>query len=226
MISGKLNYRIGGDVFIALSGSLTEEELTAKFARLEKEIALFNQNEKKYAMTLSFSWGGAIYRPGEADFPTYNIGLFGSEDEAKTTYINQLRTSDANYSDNVRTLKDKIKGYNSNKNTYMFQRLIEEGNIKWGTHAIASNVKELIESWIKSQRSKGVIDTRDNFDKTWATYIEYLTAQDQARALNTKGTQRLISETCAIGYNQRKSDKNSGDYAGSEWANGGACYAN
>ena len=167
-----------------------------------------------------------IYRPGEADFPTYNIGLFGSEDEAKTTYINQLRTSDANYSDNVRTLKDKIKGYNSNKNTYMFQRLIEEGNIKWGTHAIASNVKELIESWIKSQRSKGVIDTRDNFDKTWATYIEYLTAQDQARALNTKGTQRLISETCAIGYNQRKSDKNSGDYAGSEWANGGACYAN
>jgi len=165
-----------------------------------------------------------IYRPGENNFPTYSATA-GTKAEAKTTYINQLHSTSASYNENVRTLKEKIKGYNSTKNTYMFQKLIEDGQIEYGSSDIAQNVKSLIEAWIKSQRNKGVIDSQESFDKAWATYVEYLTAQDEARAVNAKGTQRLISETCAIGYNRRRSDKNSADYGSYEWSNGGACYA-
>ena len=166
-----------------------------------------------------------IYRPGETSYPTYNTGLLGAKDTAKTTYINQLHTTTSDYNENVRTLKDKVKGYNSSKNTYMFQKLIADGAISYGESEIAQSAKALIEAWIKSQRTKSVIDSQDNFDKTWATYVEYLTAQDDARAVNAKGTQRLISETCAIGYNRARSDKNNPNYATSEWSNGGACYA-
>ena len=58
-------YRIGGDEFITITGAITEAELEEKYAQLAAEVAHFNKEEKRYAMTLSFSWGGAIYRPGE-----------------------------------------------------------------------------------------------------------------------------------------------------------------
>ena len=62
-------YRIGGDEFIEVLKSVTEEQLSADFAKLDDEVEKFNSKEKHYAMTLSFSHGGAVYRPGsDADF--------------------------------------------------------------------------------------------------------------------------------------------------------------
>ena len=62
-------YRIGGDEFIAVLGPTTEDELEEKFQKLAAEEERFNKEEKRYAMTLSFSWGGAVYVPGhDADF--------------------------------------------------------------------------------------------------------------------------------------------------------------
>ncbi len=156
-----------------------------------------------------------IYRPGEVNYPKYALA------ESKTTYINQLHTKTSSYSENVRTLKDKIKGYNSSKNTYMFQKLVEDGSITYGTNQVAQQVKGLIEQWIRSQREKTNSDSRENFDKAWASYVEYLTAQDEARSLRTDGAQRLISETCAIGYNHADSNPLN---PGALWKNGGACY--
>jgi hypothetical protein len=48
---------------------------------------------------------------------------------------------------------------------------------------------------------------------------------DEARALNSDGSQRLISETCAIGYNKTNSNSKDPSYATGIWATGGACYA-
>ncbi len=62
-------YRIGGDEFIAVLESATEEDLENAFNKLDEAIVSFNKNEKRYAMTLSFSHGGAVYIPGQdSDF--------------------------------------------------------------------------------------------------------------------------------------------------------------
>lgn len=62
-------YRIGGDEFITLMEATTEGELESKFEELTAIVTDFNLHEKRYAMTLSFSFGGAVYQPGrDADF--------------------------------------------------------------------------------------------------------------------------------------------------------------
>ena len=58
-------FRIGGDEFIALLGETSPERLDTRLGYLDKEIEIFNRSEKKYTMTMSFSYGGAVYRPGK-----------------------------------------------------------------------------------------------------------------------------------------------------------------
>ncbi|MBQ7669692.1 MAG: diguanylate cyclase [Clostridia bacterium] len=62
---GTMVYRIGGDEFIAVVEGMDRKELEERFAKLDEEIDHFNREEKKYSMTLSFSYGGSVYRPGE-----------------------------------------------------------------------------------------------------------------------------------------------------------------
>lgn len=77
-------FRIGGDEFIAVLSNTTQEDLDEKFARLKEAIEDFNKNKKRYVMTLSFSWGGAIYEPGrDADFKN----VFKRADDAM--YLNK-----------------------------------------------------------------------------------------------------------------------------------------
>ena len=72
-------YRIGGDEFITVLGRTTQEELKARFDALAAEVDKFNSCEKHYAMTLSFSWGGAVYKPGrDSDYKE----VFKRADEA------------------------------------------------------------------------------------------------------------------------------------------------
>ncbi|MBQ9277800.1 MAG: diguanylate cyclase [Lachnospiraceae bacterium] len=65
-------FRIGGDEFIAImEGRYTDKYMLELFKQLDKELASFNANEKKYEMTLSFSRGSSVYRSGEdADYLT------------------------------------------------------------------------------------------------------------------------------------------------------------
>lgn len=72
-------FRIGGDEFIVVQGTTTEEELDERIKKLYAEVESFNLNEKRYVMTLSFSGGGSVYRPGvDADFKE----VFRRADEA------------------------------------------------------------------------------------------------------------------------------------------------
>ena len=58
-------YRIGGDEFIAVLDTAGAEELDSGFDRLRSETERFNREEKRYAMVLSLSCGGAVYLPGQ-----------------------------------------------------------------------------------------------------------------------------------------------------------------
>ena len=184
--------------------------------------AEYYEAKKDIANITSLSEFYTINKPKEPNFPTY---LSEDEEEDKTTYVNQLHTTTSAYGDNRKAIRDKISGYNSNKDTYMFQTLIEDENIVFAENAIAKRAEELIQAWISSKREKSIIDSQDSFDNTWATYVEYLTAMDAARATKKDGSQRLISETCAIGYSKPNSNPKDPSSLDSIWKVGGACYA-
>ena len=105
--------------------------------------------------------------------------------------------------------------------TYMIQELLEAKNTD-GTKKINfknEKIGDLVKSYIKSKRVKAVEDKQDSFDEAWITYAEYLQQQDAARKMKDDGSQRLISEVCAIGYGSNDAKAKTGD-----WAKGGACY--
>ena len=73
-------FRIGGDEFIAvLDKEYTDDYIAETFVALDKELASFNEKEKKYEMKLSFSKGAAIFRKEtDSDYKT----VFKRADEA------------------------------------------------------------------------------------------------------------------------------------------------
>ena len=84
-------FRIGGDEFIAVLEGVSESEVNKRLDRLQVVIADFNTNKKRYSMTLSFSGGGAVYRPGvDSDYKE----VFKRADEAmyqnKANYYRQF----------------------------------------------------------------------------------------------------------------------------------------
>ncbi len=57
-------FRIGGDEFVAVAYSCSEEELFSRFGALDSEIAAFNAGDKEYEPDLSLSHGGAVFEKG------------------------------------------------------------------------------------------------------------------------------------------------------------------
>ena len=96
-------YRIGGDEFITVLGPTTEGELEGKFEELTAVVSGFNLHEKRYAMTLSFSWGGAVYQPGrDADFKEVfkraDQAMYRNKGEYYRQYGDRRRPSEGNES--------------------------------------------------------------------------------------------------------------------------------
>ena len=138
---------------------------------------------------------------------------------AKSTFVNKLVSADSTYADRSNDVVDAVKNYDSNINTYMFQELLDGTSANGKITFNDSNLEELITSYIKSVRTKSLTDTQDSFDQDWIDYANYLQQQDAARKMNEKGSQALISETCAIGYTSDAARNGTG-----MWGEGGACY--
>lgn len=58
-------FRIGGDEFIAVMEHDDEIDLRRRSIKVYEAVDRFNKEEKNYDMVLSFSLGGAVYKPGE-----------------------------------------------------------------------------------------------------------------------------------------------------------------
>ena len=152
-------------------------------------------------------------------YPSYTNG---DKIGAKTTFVNKFQSSaDSNYTERTSKISSAVKDYDKNMDTYMIQELLEAKNTD-GTKKINfknEKIGDLVKSYIKSKRVKAVEDKQDSFDEAWITYAEYLQQQDAARKMKDDGSQRLISEVCAIGYGSNDAKAKTGD-----WAKGGACY--
>lgn len=199
-----------------------------KYVQISKET--YDQNKDKADITtLSEYW--TMLTPQklpttkenvgkDSYFPAYSVDATSTSIEAKTTYVNKFVSSaESNYADKANKVIDKVKGYDTNMDTYMFQELLTNDD---GSEKITfknEKIGNLVKNYIKSKRVKAVEDKQESFDEAWTTYAEYLMQQDEARKMNDNGSQRLISETCAIGYGSEDAKNKTGD-----WAKGGACY--
>ena len=172
--------------------------------------------EDKDITTLSEYY--TIHTPKSTSFPTYNNG---TSSLAKTTYINQLSESEETYGNTRDTLEGRIKDYNTVADTFRFQYLIENGSLAFNTNNdLVKGIQEKVQTWISTKRETNHENAVEKFDDTWATFAEYLTRANEARTLKQDGSQKLISETCAIGYSSEDAKNGTG-----VWAIGGACYA-
>ena len=209
--------------FIVIDRSALEQYADANSNEVTKLISEEAYTAAKNSSNVnSLSEYYTIFIEGEEGYPTYSTGAAGGAETAKSTYVNPYVSSVKDpYQEKADKIRSKVSSYNSSKDTFIFQQLIEDDEtISFAANEEAQEVKKLVLTWIRSKRNSGAIKGRENFDDSWATYVEYLTQQDQSREMNDAGTQRLISETCALGYG----DDNSKDKLG-EWAVGGACYA-
>ena len=172
--------------------------------------------EDKDITTLSEYY--TIHTPKSTSFPTYNNG---TSSLAKTTYINQLAESEETYGNTRDTLEGRIKDYNTVADTFRFQYLIENGSLAFNTNNdLVKGIQEKVQTWISTKRETNHENAVEKFDDTWAAFAEYLTRANEARTLKQDGSQKLISETCAIGYSSEDAKNGTG-----VWAIGGACYA-
>lgn len=149
----------------------------------------------------------------EADYYPYYV--VDGKATAKTTFVNKLVSADSSYADKAKIVKDAIQNFDSNLDNYIFQELLDSSKITFAD----ADFGKLIKDYIRITRQKAVDDTQKSFDDDWVTYAEYLEQQDAARTMKEDGSQRLISETCAIGYNSVAAREGT-----DEWAYGGACY--
>ncbi|MCR5078400.1 MAG: peptidyl-prolyl cis-trans isomerase [Bacilli bacterium] len=140
--------------------------------------------------------------------------------KAKSTFVNKLVAGVADYDAQANKVTEAVKAVVSDDNTYIFEELIVNGSIKFNTSGtMGAKLEELVNSYIKTTRESSYISGKESFDKDWKTYAEYLDQMDAARKMKADGSQKLISEVCAIGYGS--SDAKNGEGL---WAKGGACY--
>ena len=160
-------------------------------------------------------------------FPFYSIpsnGKEGTFNKTTYSYAHVESTDRTTYSDSISKLEGYVNSYNSSLvDSYTFQRLFEDGNIVFNTaNDFAKRVADLVKNNSKLTRANTHQNAIDKRDDAWAKYIEFLIQEDVSRAYRKDGDQKLISETCAIGY---LSEDAKGDNKDGLWKVGGACYA-
>lgn len=156
--------------------------------------------------------------PGETGYPVDSNG------KNMVTYINFNKQQTSDWTSRKTALLDLVKSYNTSLNTYIFQDLIKNGNIKFSDEGMEKRIQ--VYSTTKRQSSfDGNFETWKN---AWKTYAEMIEAQDYDRALtfdfkaeggsfegNATDKGRMLSEVCAIGYS---------DHDTADWQKGGRCY--
>ena len=203
--------------FMAIERSALSEFGTTVDATTKKIREITAAERTPTANVANLSEYYTIYTPESTNFPTYTAD--GSV-TAKTTYVNLLKQSKSDYTKTSDTLVGRIKSYNTVADTFRFQYLIEDGQIQFNEeNPLVKTLKVDIQHWINAKRADTRESGLDSFDNAWATYAEYLSRAEQARALKADGSQDLVSEVAAIGYwsNDAKNAQN-------DWAIGGACY--
>lgn len=139
---------------------------------------------------------------GGKDYPHYEDGT------DMDTYVNKFNTNKKGDKERAEEVKSKILGYESNLNTYLYEKLAYDQNLQFHGDE-GAKIKTAIETYIKSVRDYAEYNDEQDWEKTWNTYMEYIMNQTAQRSKD-----KLLSATCAIGYQT---------HSGAAWEKGGMC---
>lgn len=173
------------------------------------------------ATTSTLSEYYTMVKPGETGYP------MSADGERKLTFINYNNESDsqsAAWNTRQGRITKAVKNYNGAISTYIFQRLIEQGSIKFVDEAM----EKRIQNYSKTKRISTKDDNYQTWVTNWKTYAELIEEQNRQRNMkfnfsadggsyegNATDKHHMLSEVCAIGYK---------DHNTRDWEKGGRCY--
>ena len=137
-----------------------------------------------------------------------------------STYVNYNVHDNSDYATRAGWISSAIKSsFSDNISTYLFQYLIENGNIEFKNAEIATSIKNYVKIKRKSTKDSSYKTWSDN----WKEYAEQLVAQNEERSIGytatgATGASKLITEAAAIEYGMPKKSSSK------LWQKGGACY--
>lgn len=129
-----------------------------------------------------------------------------SNNKPKQTYVNFLNQDVKAYKERATTVENKIKGFDTDLNKFIYSKYVSEEKIKFND----AKLEEAINNWIDASKVKKAFDADISWEQTWDSYIESLKVQNNERS-------KLIPEVCAIGFKT---------HTGADWVDGGVCYDN
>lgn len=160
-----------------------------------------------------------IYTPDSSKYPTYGSG------SKMSTYVNYNVHDNSDYAERAGWISSAIKSaFSDNISTYLFQYLIENGQITFKDNEIETSMK----NYVKIKRKSTADSDYETWSNNWKEYAEALVAQNEERSIGYTDEDKadgrlgvsstLITEAAAIEYGMpRKSNSKL-------WQKGGACY--
>jgi hypothetical protein len=160
----------------------------------------------------------SIYTPDSVNYPKLN-------GRPMSTYVNYNVHDNADYAKRAGWISSGVKSsFSDNISTYLFQYLVENGQIEFSDSELETSIK----NYIKIKRQANADSHHETWAKNWKEYAESLVAQNEARAIGyseqdkTDGrlgvSSTLITEAAAIEYGLPSKAGNP------LWQKGGACY--
>ncbi|MCQ2753114.1 MAG: peptidylprolyl isomerase [Bacilli bacterium] len=105
-------------------------------------------------------------------------------------------------------LAGKVKAYDPNINTYIYNYLVKNGSINFSEDAEKLGINTIIDSWIELQREDSKYQTEDKWNTTWKDYcyrLEQTTEERKPKLVGEVGDDDwykggTISEAAAFAY--------------------------
>ncbi len=162
----------------------------------------------------------SIYTPDSNNYPTY-----GTNKTKMSTYVNYNVHDNSDYATRAGWITSAIKSsFSDNISSYLFQYLVENGNIQFKDEEIATSIK----NYIKIKRKSTSDTAHKTWSDNWKEYAEELVAQNEERTIGYTDedkangklgvASKLITEAAAIEYGMPSKSQSK------LWQKGGACY--
>ena len=154
---------------------------------------VLKENAAAVEGTATLSEYYTLYAETDADYPKY-----GQDNKKLLTYNNFIKQDATEYIKRRDALRNRVKGYNSNIEGYIFESLLKEGSLTFNPDY--AWLEESISSYISTSRQNSKDSIKKSFNESWTKYAQLIEMQESLRAAAELGLGEMIPEIAAIGY--------------------------